>query len=81
MENKCFHHVGRESNCGEVLTGPSDIIVSPDKSGSGSYDNFVDCMWIIQLDDDSVIVFEVKDLDIQMDSFICKADYLEVTEP
>ena len=72
--------LGGDTHCGAVLTGSSDIIISPDKSGSGTYDNFVDCLWTIQLQDDFVIVFVITEIDIQMDSPTCKTDYLEVTK-
>ena len=70
--------LGGDTHCGAVLTGQSDNIISPDKSGSGTYDNFVACLWTIQLQDDFVIVFVISEIDIQMDSSTCKTDYLEV---
>ena len=60
------------------MTGSSGIIGSPDTSGSGTYDNFIDCFWTIQLHDDFVIIFAITEIDIQMDFSTCKADYLEV---
>ena len=72
------YRLGGDKHCGAVLTVPSDTITSPDNSGSGTYDNFVDCLWTIQLPDDFVIVFDITEIDIQMDSSTCKADYLEV---
>ena len=75
-------YTGGSTECGTVLTGPSDVIESPDQDGDGHYENFVNCLWTLRLHDDSVIVFDIFEMDIQMESkiktFNCTADYLEV---
>ena len=71
--------LGGNTDCGATLTEPTDIIVSPDQTGNGKYDNFVDCLWTIQLQDDLVIVFHITEMDIQMVTSACKFDVLEVS--
>ena len=75
-------NTGERADCGAVLTGHSDVIGSPDQDGDGHYENLVNCLWIIQMHDDKVIVFDILEIDIQMESsnenLNCKADYLEV---
>ena len=78
----CSVNTGGRTDCGAVLTGNSDVIGSPDQDGDGHYENLVNCLWIIQMHDDNVIVFDVLEMDIQMESsneiLNCRADYLEV---
>ena len=64
-------------DCGEMLTAPSDVIFSPDQTGDGKYDSFLTCEWTVYLHDEFVIVFHIKEMDIQ-ESSDCKDDYLEV---
>ena len=59
-----------------MLTGSSDIISSPDR-GDGQYGSYLASLWTIKLEDDFVIVFHVKEMDIQ-ESQKCTADSLEV---
>ena len=63
--------------CGGMLTASSDMIVSPDQTGDGKYDSLLTCEWTVNLGDDFVIVFHIKEMDIQ-ESSGCKDDYLEV---
>ena len=80
--NICIVYTGGRTKCGAVLTGHSEVIVSPDQDGDGHYETSVNCLWTIQLHDDYVIVFNILEMDIQMESPLerpkCKADYLEV---
>ena len=64
-------------DCGAMLTAPSDMIFSPDQTGDGKYDSLMTCEWTVNLGDDFVIVFHIKEMDIQ-ESSGCKDDYLEV---
>ena len=64
-------------DCGAMLTAPSDVIFSPDQTGDGKYDSLLMCEWTVHLGDDFIIVFHIKEMDIQESSY-CKDDYLEV---
>ena len=69
-----------KTQCGGVLTSPSDYLTSTDINRDGQYDNGQDCVWTIKVGYTKVIVFEVIKQDIYQyeRSSNCESDFLQV---
>ena len=77
----CFFFIGENEVCGDgdtTLVSGTGVITSLDQDKNGLYDNHLDCHWTVQLDFDSVIIFEVRMIDIYKQSADCLGDFLEV---
>ena len=75
---------GLQELCGKILTSPSGIILSPDLDENGSYDDMVECSWIIKASDKQIINLKFVYLRLEDRSYegtnelICRFDYVMV---
>ena len=55
------------------------MIASIDEDLNGLYDNALDCLWIVRLSPDKIIIFKLLEMNIRSHTTRCDGDYLEVT--
>ena len=64
-------------SCGTVLSNFTGWLGSEDTDGDGTYENDVDCWWLIATNLYYAIELNITSLDIE-DHIICGYDFLEV---
>lgn len=74
--NKCFF-TERERDCGESLTGPSGVFISPDVDNNGVYESNQDCLWTLTAPEHQVIYLKFIKFDLEFEDN-CGYDYVEV---
>lgn len=67
----------RERDCGESLTEPSGVFVSPDVDNNGKYEGNQDCLWTLTAQEHQVIYLKFIKFDIEFEDN-CGYDYVEV---
>ena len=57
--------LGPLEGCGGVLTDDSGVIESPDPQGLNQYDNYLNCVWMIQADTNKIIQLQFDRFDME----------------
>lgn len=57
--------MGPLEGCGGVLTDDSGVIESPDPQGLNQYDNYLNCVWMIQADTNKIIQLQFDRFDME----------------
>ena len=66
--------------CGGMITDRSGLITAPDNDEDGFYDFNVECVWLIKVASDSVIVYQILDVEIgEASTDSCEGDVLSVS--